>query len=198
MSLFGSSFPPAFANQISNTGQIVGEFFGSFGNATFWKNGVATELGGLPGFLSSAANGVNDLGQIVGSSLGSPTGQCCDFHVHAVSWTKSGVIRDLGTLSGDTESSATKINLLGLIIGASGNSFVGEVLSDEPIEVVGRPFVWSERKGMQNLNSLIPSNSGWVLNSARDINVWGQIVGEGTLNGQPHGFLLTPRNPFVF
>ena len=37
---------------------------------------------------------------------------------------------------------------------------------------------------------------GWLLNSATDINVWGQIVGMGTLNGQPHGFLLTPRNPF--
>jgi len=49
---------------------------------------------------------------------------------------------------------------------------------------------------MQDLNTLIHSNSGWVLNTATDINVWGQIVGSGTLNGQPHGYLLTPKNPF--
>ncbi|MFZ0279277.1 MAG: hypothetical protein WA254_02780 [Candidatus Sulfotelmatobacter sp.] len=46
---------------------------------------------------------------------------------------------------------------------------------------------------MHDLNTLISASSGWVLNSATDINVWGQIVGEGTLNGAPHGFLLTPK-----
>jgi hypothetical protein len=44
---------------------------------------------------------------------------------------------------------------------------------------------------MQDLNTLIPV-SDWVLNSVSDINVWGQIVGSGTLNGETHGFLLTP------
>ena len=46
---------------------------------------------------------------------------------------------------------------------------------------------------LQDLNTLISSTSGWVLNSATGINIWGQIVGSGTLNGQSHGFLLTPR-----
>ena len=39
--------------------------------------------------------------------------------------------------------------------------------------------------------------SGWVLNSAVAINMWGQIVGSGTRNGHIHGFLLTPSNPFL-
>jgi probable HAF family extracellular repeat protein len=43
------------------------------------------------------------------------------------------------------------------------------------------------------LNTLIRPNSGWVLNTATGINVWGQIVGSGMRNGQPHGFLLTPN-----
>ena len=60
------------------------------------------------------------------------------------------------------------------------------------LEVVGRPFLWSANKGMQDLNMLIPV-SDWVLNSVSDINVWGQIVGSGTLNGESHGFLLTPQ-----
>jgi hypothetical protein len=46
---------------------------------------------------------------------------------------------------------------------------------------------------MLDLNSLIPANSGWVLQFANGINDQGQIVGEGTLNGQAEGFLLTPQ-----
>jgi hypothetical protein len=42
------------------------------------------------------------------------------------------------------------------------------------------------------LNTLIPSNSGWKLQFANDINDSGQIVGRGLLNGQIRGFLLVP------
>jgi hypothetical protein len=45
---------------------------------------------------------------------------------------------------------------------------------------------------MQALNSLISSNSGWTLVMATSINVRGQITGEGDINGEQHGFLLTP------
>jgi hypothetical protein len=75
------------------------------------------------------------------------------------------------------------INLFGKVIGNSGNT--------TGFEVIGQPFIWSANKGMQDLNMLIPV-SDWVLNSVSDINVWGQIVGSGTLNGLS-GFLLTPR-----
>ncbi len=51
---------------------------------------------------------------------------------------------------------------------------------------------------MRDLNTLVRGNSKWVLSSATDINVWGQIVGQGMLNGKPHGFLLTPRAFFKF
>jgi probable HAF family extracellular repeat protein len=43
-----------------------------------------------------------------------------------------------------------------------------------------------------DLNTLIPSNSGWRLQFANDINDNGQIVGRGLLNAQIRGFLLTP------
>jgi probable HAF family extracellular repeat protein len=199
MSLFGTSFPPIFATAISNTGEMVGI---SAGCATYWKNGVTTQLGGLPGscdgFLSGA-NSVNDLGQIAGwseTAANCPSGNDC---FHAVTWSKNGTITDLGTLPGDAESLATKVNFFGLIIGSSGNTFdAASIFGQKLPEVVGRPFIWSESKGIRDLNTLIRGNSGWVLNSATDINIWGQIVGEGTLKGQPHGFLLTPRNPFRF
>ena len=206
MSIFGSSWPNTYGNGISDSGEIVGENGDvNIGYATYWKNGVATELQGLPGtpeFEGSAANGVNDLGQIVGWS------PLYDESIsHAVIWTPSGAISDLGTLPGDTDSSASKINLFGLVIGSSGNTVINStaVLGGQdssfdigPLEVIGRPFIWSAQRGMQDLNKLIPPNSGWVLNAATDINVWGQIVGSGMLNGQPHGFLLTPKDFFQF
>jgi len=46
---------------------------------------------------------------------------------------------------------------------------------------------------MLNLNELIDSSSGWQLYFAAGINAKGQIVGRGMLNGEEHGFLLTPK-----
>jgi hypothetical protein len=116
-------------------------------------------------------------------------------------WTNTG----LGNSPGDTLSAASKINFFGQVIGTSGNTIGSQQLGATggagfdgtvPIAVIGRPFIWSKRNGMQDLNTLIAGNFGWVLNSVSDINIWGQIVGEGTVNGQNHGFLLTPKNPF--
>lgn len=205
MSVFGSSWPPTFINAISNTGLIVGQngFPIFIGNATSWKNGVGTDLGTLGGGddtdYSSAANGANDLGQIVGWSTTTPIvatdfgGWTGDTPIHALLWSASGAIDDLGTLPGDTFSAASKINLLGLVIGVSGNAVAAPTNEDWRYEIVGRPFIWSAHSGMQDLNTLIPADSGWVLNSAAGINIWGQIVGQGTLDGETHGFLLTPK-----
>ena len=203
MSIFGSSWWYTYGNGISNSGEIVGENGnGESGYATYWKDGAATELSGLPGisgFAGSAANGINDLGQIVGwSTLHNEA--AATSYIHAVNWTPSGKISDLGTLSGDTDSSASKINLFGLVIGSSGNAVTNTTIlggqdadyGAGPLEVIGRPFIWSEATGMLDLNKLIRPHSGWVLNTVTDINQWGQIVGEGTLNGEQRGFLLTP------
>jgi uncharacterized membrane protein len=206
MTLFGGSWPPTLGNGISKTGQLVGQnsiysTYG-FGHATSWKSDVSTDLGTLGGeavSYSSLANGLNDRGQVVGWSTTAPIsfGECSGgdgtgCSMHAVLWTRSGAIRDLGTLSGDTLSAASKINFFGQVIGSSGNSLVFDYQGGPP-EVIGRPFVWCERRGMRDLNTLIPTNSGWVLNSVADINIWGQIVGQGTRNGQPRGYLLMPK-----
>ncbi len=218
MTVFGGSWPPTFVNAISNTGQIVGQNSQDntypltifLGHATSWKSGVATDLGtlgdgadaGFPMGYSSSANGVNDVGQIVGWSTTTPIFENFDgwtgsSPIHAILWPTSGGMRDLGTLSGDTFSAASKINFFGQVIGISGNTVVFQS-SDSRYEVIGRPFIWTQRSGMKDLNTLISAKSGWVLNSATGINFWGQIVGSGTRNGRPHGFLLTPRTPFSF
>jgi probable HAF family extracellular repeat protein len=198
---------------INNLGQFVGKtnsgpFFVDGGShAALWNNGSIADLGTLggvdpadPNFRSfcSEAIGINDLRQVVGWSTTEPNQSfCLSSPTHAVLWTSSGEIQDLGALPGDPLSVAYKINLFGQVIGSSGTQ-----LNLDPLmhvyRVTGRPFIWSEKNGMQDLNTLIPSNLGWVLNSAADINVWGQIVGSGTFNGELHGFLLTPTKGFSF
>jgi probable HAF family extracellular repeat protein len=221
ITVFGGSWIPTSVNAISNTGQIVGQNSQNdtyplsvwLGHATSWKNGVATDLGtlgggadgGYPFGYSSSANGVNDLGQIVGWSTTTPIppdepgpawyGQS---PVHALLWAATGGMRDFGTLPGDTYSSASKINFFGQVIGTSGNTAAVDPVAyneffDNRYYVIGRPFIWTKRSGMQDLNTLISATSGWLLNTATGINIWGQIVGSGTLNGQSHGFLLTPK-----
>jgi len=43
-----------------------------------------------------------------------------------------------------------------------------------------------------DLNTRIPSGSGWFLTEALKIDDSGQVIGLGTLNNVPHAFLLTP------
>jgi probable HAF family extracellular repeat protein len=218
--LFADGWPPTFPSAITSLEQVVGQDGLDFGmgHATSWQNGTATDLGppdatSLPNFYASSANGVNDLGQIVGWASTTPAGflsgvcyfdlSTTDCPINAVIWSASGVMTDLGTLPGDSVSMALKINLFGQVIGSSGNTIVSVQPEGNPaiefvgpLQVTGHPFIWTESSGMQDLNTLIRANSGWVLNSVADINVWGQIVGSGTLNGKQHGFLLTPRDPF--
>ncbi len=75
---------------------------------------------------------------------------------------------------------AWAINNAGQIVG----------FSPEPM-YQGGAFLY-ENGIIQDLNDLIPANSGWTLTFAQDINNAGQIVGHGGYNGQGLVFLLTP------
>ena len=129
----------------------------------------------LPGGLSSDAVGINDLGEIVG---GSDSGNINN--PHAVLW-KAGVPQDLGVLPGGSWSGAAAINAFGTVVG-NGNCFASG----------SHAFVWTANDGIQDLNALIPT-SGWILQQALAINVAGQVVGVGTIQGNQHAFLLTPH-----
>jgi probable HAF family extracellular repeat protein len=107
MTALGASWSPSFANEINNAGQIVGQnsnpFTYDIGHATSWQGGVATDLGTLGGGpdvvdYGSSANGVNDLGVVVGWSTISSVEYGIPSPVHAVLWSASGESIDLGTL----------------------------------------------------------------------------------------------------
>lgn len=194
------------ADAINDSGQYVGAIgcctVLASGHAALWTKSGVTDLGTLGGadpdyLFCSEAGDINDAGQIVGWSSFSPDNEgssaCVDgIPIHAVLLTHGGTMQDLGTLPGDTSSQAYKINLFGQVIGISGDT-LNWVYPPGRGMVTGRPFIWTSQSGMRDLNGLIRPGSGWVLNTATDINIWGQIVGSGTLNGESHGFLLTPR-----
>jgi probable HAF family extracellular repeat protein len=58
-------------------------------------------------------------------------------------------------------------------------------------QVVGNGFLYSNGT-IQTVLSLIPPGSGWSNLAATGINDAGQIVGQGTYDGQQVAFLMTP------
>jgi probable HAF family extracellular repeat protein len=85
---------------------------------------------------------------------------------------------DLGTLGGSSRY-ATAVNDSGQVVGGTG----------------GHAFLYDNGK-MVDLNTLISSASGWLLESATAVNDSGQIVGYGTNSrGKTDAFLLTPLLP---
>jgi probable HAF family extracellular repeat protein len=70
----------------------------------------------------------------------------------------------------------------------------GEVvgLSIDGTTFSSRALVWQDKMPV-DLNTLIPADSGWYLQSALSINDAGKIVGYGTINGNVHAFLAIPR-----
>jgi probable HAF family extracellular repeat protein len=136
-------------------------------------------LPGAPGF-GGFAWGINDLGEVVGETSTSSG------NIHAFLYS-GGEMRDLGTLAGDeytfaNDSSAHDINDSGQIVGESATP-------SSPVP--HHAFLYKDGQ-MQDLNDLIPTDSGLDLQSAWGINTDGQIVGWARKNGQTTAFLATP------
>lgn len=165
----------SYAYDLNTAGVVVGMSWLSddaTARACLWRNLAATDLGSLGG-TKSEARAINDMGQIAGySDTASGVPHACLTTMNA-QWQVASRT-DLGALSAGY-SYAYDINNLGQVVGTSG-----------------RAFLWQNGQ-MTDLNSLIPSGSGWMLASANGINESGQIVGWGfSADGKPRAYLLSP------
>jgi probable HAF family extracellular repeat protein len=172
---------------VNDYGEVVGEYsidgqqYGFIWDSSNGLRNIPT-LGGD----RAEALAINNLGQVVGVSEFSLTST----KSHAFLWDEFNGNRDLGTLEScpaETDhSTAHGINILGQVVGRSCAISV-----ERPNGV--NAVIWDETNGMIDLNTLIPVDSGWILETASAINDSGQIVGWGTLNGEEQcAFLLTP------
>lgn len=173
----------------------IGQAVGTSGNCTFfntisldnlvplhavlWQNGTATDLGNLGGdglFGGIYADGLNNRGQVVGSS-----DTTNDSNFHAFLWQK-GKMTDLKTLPGDVNSVAVAINDSGQIVGLSLDA------SFNP-----RAVLWQNGKPT-DLNTFIPSNSSLVLVTGCSINSSGEIIGiaVNATTMESHAYLAIP------
>lgn len=128
------------------------------------------DLGVLPGDLSSAAYGVNDLGQVVGIS------QSAGGATHGFLYT-GGSMTDIGSLGGDTYANA--INAGGNIAGSSFNTTAGTF----------RAFRTGAGGGIDVASDLGTFPSAGSLDSfAYGINAAGQTVGYAYNGTSNHAF----------
>lgn len=147
-------------------------------HARLWTKGSAMDLGNLGGALNNFAHGINNLGQVVGSSdvAGDQTS-------HAFLWTAGTKMQDLGTVGSDFFSVGLGINDAGQIVGISAN---------QDFSVI-RAFV-RQNGTLVDLNNLVAGNNSLFLMTACSINSRGEIIGIGIDpdTGETHGYLAIP------
>lgn len=165
------------AAAINSLGYIVGNAY-TQGNTeshmVAWDTFGIHDLHNPNQSVNDRATSINASNQIVGVDGGSPSTASIRAFL-----LQNGVKTYLGTFGG-SESIAGAINESGQIVG-------------EAFTTAGNPHAFLyEGNTLQDLNSFLPSNSGWVLQEAHDINDRGQIVGHGTIGGVTHAFLMAP------
>jgi probable HAF family extracellular repeat protein len=153
-------------------------------HAVLWeKDGTPTYLGTLgdaANTMFNAANSINGLGDVVGTS------QFTDGTTHSFLWKKGIGMQDLGTLPG------AFVTVAGCCDTVNNRD---EVVGFSIDELGMHPFLWHDGM-MVDLNTLIPADSPLYLLSAFSINDAGEIVGQGCVLPECsvlHAFRATPK-----
>jgi probable HAF family extracellular repeat protein len=184
-----SSAANSYASDINDSGHIVGSYVTASGayHAFLYKDGQMKGLNTLRG-----ARAINDLGQVVGWSY-TASGE-----EHAFLYDSTNGMKDLGTVSGGSNSWATDINVFEQIVGAATND-----QSNSKFDTTA--FLYRNEEMIDLETRLLPDDNGsvWDLfyTSAYGINDNGQIITEGwRQNGDFYtqcaqcALLLTPRS----
>lgn len=169
----------SFAFGINDAGDVAGHSY-TLGNAAVhafrYAGGAMQDLGTLGGATAPTSYGlaINANGDVVGWSR--TTGN----KWHAYRYRDAAGMEDLGTLGGNN-SGAEAVNGAGDVVGWA-----------QIADSTQRAFLFTDAGGMIDLNDTIDPSLGWVLTLAGGINDAGQVIGQGTLNGQRRAFRLTP------
>jgi probable HAF family extracellular repeat protein len=176
----------ASAVAINTAGQIVGGYSLTSGAAGefLYSNGQITTLPVPPVSSGVSAFAISDNGVIVGAvyfSSGAPA--------HAARFS-NGVWTDLGAIRGAVSSTAKAVNIAGQIV---GTAVFAQTQYHPPKPGKRVPFI-ATTSGLVDLNTLIPSGTGFILTDAVGINDSGQILCDANnASGNGHAVLLTPK-----
>lgn len=174
----------SMAAAINGSGEVVGaaDTTSGYQHAFLWTaGGGIQDLGVLPGGLESIAFGINSSGQIAGASTE------LDENWHPFVWTPLGGLHDVGLPVGWARGEALAINEIGLTVGLATTP------PGDPYWGLDHAMLWDSAGGIQDLNDLVPANSGWLLLRADAIDDNGEITGIGIHNGEERGVLLLPQ-----
>jgi len=171
----GGDYATAF--DINDSGVVVGESStnDSVIHPFIFANGVLTDLKGLGGSYATAF-AINNAGQVLGSSSTLVNGEEGPYHGFVYA---NGTLTDLGTIPGGANTFAYAQNNLGQVVGQADTA-------DPAISVA---FLW-QNGVLTDLNTFLPTNSGWQLQLATLINDSGRIVGIGLHNGLSEWFIM--------
>ncbi len=151
---------------INNAGQVVGQANlagDKNAHAYIWQNGVITDLGALGSEANSSAEGINNLGEVVGWSEAPAGGR------NAMYWHGDQTI-NINTQLGASNSVAWDINDHGVVVG-QGNILPG----------FAKGWIWSKDTGGGPAGTL----PGYMGGANRAINNDGVVVGHSYFFGDP-------------
>jgi probable HAF family extracellular repeat protein len=164
---------------------------GYVNHAFLWQNGSETDLGALPGTVSSASTWISENGTIAGySENGQIDPSVPDLPEFSPVVWRNGKIANLGTLpGGGYQGAGVSVNNRGEVAGVATN-LVPDANSLAPNNVnlwLGVPygyqlraFVWDQKNGMQDLGTL-----GGTDAEAFEINQHGQVIGDSYTSSNP-------------